>query len=146
MCVLSVYGGRAIEPQINTLKAGVDVVVGTPGRLLDLSGRAADLSQVRTLVLDEADEMLDMGFLPDVETIVSLVPRQSADDAVLGHHAGADPQPRPPVHDPPTHIRAVDPDDEGVTLAAIEQHIWRAHAMDKVELVARSRKPRAGDW
>jgi len=63
--VLSVYGGRAYEPQIDALRAGIDVVVGTPGRLIDLAGRGdLDLSHVRELVLDEADEMLDMGFLP----------------------------------------------------------------------------------
>src|SRR5262249_10544863 len=62
--VLSVYGGRAYEPQISTLRDGVEVVVGTPGRLLDLTRqRALDLTGVRTLVLDEADEMLDLGFL-----------------------------------------------------------------------------------
>ena len=136
--VLSVYGGRAIEPQINTLKAGVDVVVGTPGRLLDLSRQGhLDLSQVRTLVLDEADEMLDMGFLPDVETIVSLVPanRQTMLFSATMPGQILNLARRYMTH--PTHIRAVDPDDEGVTLAAIEQHIWRAHAMDKVELVAR---------
>ncbi|MEI7780257.1 MAG: DEAD/DEAH box helicase, partial [Actinomycetes bacterium] len=63
--VLAVYGGRAYEPQVDALTAGVDIVVGTPGRLLDLARqRHLDLSHVRTLVLDEADEMLDMGFLP----------------------------------------------------------------------------------
>ncbi|NEE48022.1 DEAD/DEAH box helicase, partial [Streptomyces sp. SID8455] len=66
--VLAIYGGRAYEPQVEALKKGVDVVVGTPGRLLDLAGqRKLDLSHIRGLVLDEADEMLDLGFLPDVE-------------------------------------------------------------------------------
>src|SRR5580704_2393652 len=73
--VLTVYGGRAYEPQINALTAGVDIVVGTPGRLLDLvQRRHLDLSAVRSLVLDEADKMLDLGFLPDVERIVRLTP------------------------------------------------------------------------
>ncbi|MBW3602548.1 MAG: DEAD/DEAH box helicase, partial [Actinobacteria bacterium] len=69
--ILAIYGGRAIDPQSEALTAGVHVVVGTPGRLLDLMGRGVlDLSGVTTLVLDEADEMLDLGFLPDVERLV----------------------------------------------------------------------------
>ncbi|HEX6444960.1 MAG TPA: DEAD/DEAH box helicase [Streptosporangiales bacterium] len=73
--ILMVYGGRSYEPQIEGLQAGMDVVVGTPGRLLDLADRKVlDLSQLRVLVLDEADRMLDLGFLPDVERIISLTP------------------------------------------------------------------------
>jgi len=73
--VMTVYGGRAYEPQIEALTAGVDVVVGTPGRLLDLvRQRHLDLSDVASLVLDEADKMLDLGFLPDVERILQLTP------------------------------------------------------------------------
>ena len=69
---LAVYGGQSYEVQIRALKRGVDVLVGTPGRLLDFirQGRL-DLSQVETLVLDEADEMLEMGFIEDVETILN---------------------------------------------------------------------------
>src|SRR5262245_27325758 len=73
--VLTVYGGRAYEPQIEALRKGVDVVVGTPGRLLDLARQHhLDLSDVAMLVLDEADKMLDLGFLPDVERILQLTP------------------------------------------------------------------------
>src|ERR1700752_3041187 len=65
--VLTVYGGVGYEPQLDPLQAGVDVVGGTPGRLIDLMNRKSlDLSHVKSLVLDEADEMLDLGFLPDV--------------------------------------------------------------------------------
>src|SRR5215469_7619717 len=72
--VVTVYGGRAYEPQIDAL-ATVDIVVGTPGRLLDLSRQGhLELGKVRTLVLDEADKMLDLGFLPDVERILQLTP------------------------------------------------------------------------
>ena len=72
--VVTLYGGRAYEPQIEAL-ATVDVVVGTPGRLLDLARqRQLDLSAVDVLVLDEADRMLDLGFLPDVEAILRLTP------------------------------------------------------------------------
>src|SRR5712691_12356075 len=74
--VVTLYGGRAYEPQIEAL-ATVDIVVGTPGRLLDLSRQGhLDLSEVHALVLDEADKMLDLGFLPDVEKILALTPRQ----------------------------------------------------------------------
>ncbi|MDQ3359603.1 MAG: DEAD/DEAH box helicase, partial [Actinomycetota bacterium] len=73
--VLTVYGGRAYEPQIAALRAGVEVVVGTPGRLIDLANQGhLDLSQARIVVLDEADEMLDLGFLPDVEKLLAMTP------------------------------------------------------------------------
>lgn len=72
-----VFGGVNINPQIAALRRGVDVLVATPGRLQDhLSRRTVDLSQVEVLVLDEADRMLDMGFLPAIERIVKLLPRE----------------------------------------------------------------------
>lgn len=75
--ILAVYGGANIEPQIRALKHGVDVIVATPGRLIDLMNRrAADLSTVRFVVLDEADEMLSMGFQEDIDTILSGVPEE----------------------------------------------------------------------
>jgi DEAD/DEAH box helicase len=68
--LLAVYGGRSYEPQVEALRNGVDVVVGTPGRLLDLARQGhLKLGSIQTLVLDEADEMLDLGFLPDIERI-----------------------------------------------------------------------------
>lgn len=79
--VLAVYGGQAYGPQIDRLQRGVDIIVGTPGRLIDLIERKVlNLSQVHTLVLDEADEMLSMGFVEDIETILSSTPftRQTA--------------------------------------------------------------------
>ena len=89
--VLTIYGGRAYEPQIEALRKGIEVVVGTPGRLLDLAQQGhLVLGAVRTLVLDEADEMLDLGFLPDIEKLLKMVPGQAADDAVLGDDAGPD--------------------------------------------------------
>lgn len=73
--VLTVYGGQPYGPQIKQLKQGVDIVVGTPGRLIDLMGKQAlDLSNIRILVLDEADEMLSMGFIEDIETILAATP------------------------------------------------------------------------
>lgn len=74
--VATLYGGQPIERQLTALRGGVHVVVATPGRLLDhLNRRTVDLSGVRFLVLDEADRMLDMGFLPDVEKILRQTPR-----------------------------------------------------------------------
>ncbi len=73
----TVYGGVGYEPQINKLRSGVEFVVACPGRLLDLVERgAADLSHVEVVVLDEADRMLDMGFLPDIRRILKLLPRE----------------------------------------------------------------------
>ena len=72
-----IFGGVGMNPQINKLKHGVDILVATPGRLLDLQQQGfLDLSTVQILVLDEADRMLDMGFLPDVKKILALVPRE----------------------------------------------------------------------
>ena len=74
--VTSIYGGRPYEPQIEALQKGVDVVVGTPGRLLDLAQQGhLQLGGLSVLVLDEADEMLDLGFLPDIERILQADPR-----------------------------------------------------------------------
>src|SRR5512132_2589699 len=71
--VLTVYGGRAYEPQVEALRRGIQIVVGTPGRLIDLAAQGQlNLGSARTVVLDEADEMLDLGFLPDVERILAL--------------------------------------------------------------------------
>jgi ATP-dependent RNA helicase DeaD len=79
--VLPIYGGQAYGPQLSALRRGVHVVVGTPGRVIDhLEKGSLDLSQLKTLVLDEADEMLRMGFIDDVETILQKTPasRQTA--------------------------------------------------------------------
>ncbi|HAV78871.1 MAG TPA: RNA helicase [Anaerolineae bacterium] len=79
--VLAVYGGQPYGPQISKLNRGIDVVVGTPGRLLDLIARnALNIKHIKTLVLDEADEMLNMGFMEDVEKILAETPaaRQTA--------------------------------------------------------------------
>jgi ATP-dependent RNA helicase RhlE len=72
-----VFGGVGINPQIKKLRAGVDILVATPGRLLDLVGQGAlDLSHVEILVLDEADRMLDMGFIHDVKKVLAIVPER----------------------------------------------------------------------
>jgi superfamily II DNA/RNA helicase len=136
--ILSVYGGRAYEPQVEALKRGVEVVVGTPGRLIDLANQGLlDLGHVRTLVLDEADEMLDLGFLPDVERIVRQVPQGRQTMLFSATMPGQIINLARAYMHHPTHIRAVDPDDDGQTVKAVEQHAFRAHAMDKVEMLAR---------
>ncbi|MFD3519766.1 DEAD/DEAH box helicase [Streptomyces sp. NPDC058653] len=136
--VLAIYGGRAYEPQVEALKKGVDVIVGTPGRLLDLAGqRKLDLSHVRGLVLDEADEMLDLGFLPDVERIIQLLPAKRQTMLFSATMPGAVIGLARRYMSQPTHISATSPDDEGATVANTTQRVYRAHSMDKPELVAR---------
>jgi superfamily II DNA/RNA helicase len=136
--IATIYGGRAYEPQIEALNKGVEVVVGTPGRLIDLyKQRHLVLKNVKIVVLDEADEMLDLGFLPDVETLIAGTPpvRQTLLFSAT--------MPGPVIAmarrymTQPTHIRAADPDDEGLTKRDIRQLIYRAHSMDKTEVVAR---------
>ena len=100
--MLPIYGGVAYEPQVDTLKKGVEILVGTPGRLLDLAKqKQLKLDSIKALVLDEADRMLDLGFLEDVEKILAMLPERAADDALLGHHAGPDRRAVPPVPAPP---------------------------------------------
>ncbi|SMF52984.1 Superfamily II DNA and RNA helicase [Streptomyces sp. Amel2xC10] len=136
--VLAIYGGRAYEPQVEALKKGVDVVVGTPGRLLDLAGqKKLDLKHIRSLVLDEADEMLDLGFLPDVEKIINMLPARRQTMLFSATMPGAVIGLARRYMSQPTHIRATAPDDEGATVANTSQHVYRAHNMDKPEMVAR---------
>lgn len=136
--VLAIYGGRAYEPQVEALKKGVDIIVGTPGRLLDLAGqRKLDLSKVRALVLDEADEMLDLGFLPDVEKILTMLPAKRQTLLFSATMPGQVISLARRYMSQPTHIRAAAPDDTGHTVANTTQHIFRAHSLDKVEMVSR---------
>lgn len=137
MRILTIYGGRAYEPQLEALQSGVEVVVGTPGRLLDLARqRQLDLRHVKVAVLDEADEMLDLGFLADVETLLGMTPelRQSmlfsatmpSDVITLAR--------RYMRH--PVNIRA-ESADSNATVPLTAQFVYRAHRMDKEELLAR---------
>jgi len=136
--ILTVYGGRAYEPQVEALKKGIEVVVGTPGRLLDLAQQGLlKLGHVRSLVLDEADEMLDLGFLPDVEKLMSLTPDGRQTMLFSATMPGAVVNLARKYMTQPTHIRASDPTDTGATVLATAQFVYRAHAMDKVEMVAR---------
>ena len=137
LSVVSIYGGRPYEPQIESLQKGADVVVGTPGRLLDLAQQGhLQIGGLSVLVLDEADEMLDLGFLPDIERILSRIP----DDRQSMLFSATMPGPiitlARTFMNQPTHIRA-----EGVQGSAThdttEQFAYRAHALDKIEMVAR---------
>lgn len=133
-----IYGGRAFEPQVSALKRGVEVVVGTPGRLLDLMQQGhLNLHSVQTVVLDEADEMLDLGFLPDVERLLAQTPTSRQTMLFSATMPGAVVALARRYMTQPTHIRAMAVGDEGSTVAAIEQVVYRAHAMDKVELLSR---------
>jgi ATP-dependent RNA helicase DeaD len=127
--VLAVYGGQAYGPQIGQLRRGVDIVVGTPGRLLDLIHRGVlEFGALRTVVLDEADEMLSMGFIEDIETILANTPpeRQTAlfsatlptEIRRLAEHYMRDPQP-------------VTIQGKQMTLEAIEQRYYLVNSGDK---------------
>jgi ATP-dependent RNA helicase RhlE len=129
-----VYGGVNIEPQTKDLLAGVEVLVATPGRLLDHVGqRTVNLSQVEVLVLDEADRMLDMGFLPDIRRIVDLVPgrRQtllfsatfSAEIRALARTMLKDPV-------------SVDIEPQTTSAESVEQLVYLVDASRKTELLA----------
>ncbi|MFG3210294.1 DEAD/DEAH box helicase [Streptomyces tendae] len=136
--VTAIYGGRAYEPQVEALRKGVDVIVGTPGRLLDLAGqKKLSLKHVKCLVLDEADEMLDLGFLPDVEKIINLLPARRQTMLFSATMPGAVIGLARRYMSQPTHIRATSPDDAGATVANTKQFVYRAHNMDKPEMVAR---------
>ncbi|GAB3263159.1 DEAD/DEAH box helicase [Arthrobacter pigmenti] len=136
--IATIYGGRAYEPQIEALNKGVEVVVGTPGRLIDLfKQRHLSLKNVKTVVLDEADEMLDLGFLPDVETLLSAVPEVRQTMLFSATMPGAVVSMARRYMSQPTHIRAASNDDEGLTVKNTRQVIYRAHSLDKDEVVAR---------
>ncbi|MDQ1465482.1 MAG: hypothetical protein QOC73_2423 [Actinomycetota bacterium] len=135
--VLAVYGGRSYEPQVAALKAGIDVVSGTPGRLLDLARQGhLDLSAIQVLVLDEADEMLDLGFLPDVERILALTPSSRQTMLFSATMPGEVISLSRKYLKQPTRIRAEEP-DEGRTVPETAQFVFRAHSMDKPEVLAR---------
>ncbi|GAA3671223.1 DEAD/DEAH box helicase [Arthrobacter ginkgonis] len=136
--IATIYGGRAYEPQIEQLQAGVEVVVGTPGRLIDLyKQKHLSLKNVRIVVLDEADEMLDLGFLPDVETLLAATPAVRQTMLFSATMPGAVVAMARRYMSQPTHIRAADPDDDSITKKDIRQVIYRAHQLDKDEVVAR---------
>ena len=133
--VLAVYGGQPYGPQISRINRGVDVVVGTPGRLMDLMARnAINIKHVKTVVLDEADEMLSMGFIEDIETILADTPeeRQTAlFSATL-------PGPIRRLADKYMHQpQSIQVQREQVTVAAIEQRYYLVNQADKLAALTR---------
>ena len=135
--IVSIYGGKAYEGQIEQLKAGAQIVVGTPGRLLDLAGqRLLNLANVREMVLDEADKMLDLGFLADIEKLFAQTPATRHTMLFSATMPGPIVALARRFMSKPIHIRATDP-DEGQVQAQINHLIYRAHNMDKDEVIAR---------
>jgi len=135
--IAAIYGGKAYEGQVEELKAGAQVVVGTPGRLLDLaSQRLLSLKDVKVMVLDEADKMLDLGFLADIEKLFA----QTSPTRHTMLFSATMPGPIVALArrfmNKPIHIRATDP-NEGLTQANIKHVVYRAHSLDKDEVVAR---------
>jgi len=135
--VVPIYGGKAYEGQIDQLKAGAQLVVGTPGRLLDLAGqRLLDLKNVREMVLDEADKMLDLGFLSDIEKLFAQTPETRHTMLFSATMPGTIVALARRFMRSPIHIRASAP-DEGVAQANIEHIVYRAHSLDKDEVIGR---------
>ncbi|MFB2597755.1 DEAD/DEAH box helicase [Herbiconiux sp. P17] len=135
--IVSIYGGKAYEGQIEQIKAGAQIVVGTPGRLLDLAGqRLLNLGAVSEMVLDEADKMLDLGFLADIEKLFAQTPATRHTMLFSATMPGPIVALARRFMNRPIHIRATDP-DEGLTQANIKHLVYRAHNMDKDEVIAR---------
>lgn len=133
----AIYGGKAYEGQIAQLQAGAQIVVGTPGRLLDLAQqRLLNLTHVREMVLDEADKMLDLGFLADIEKLFAQTPATRHTMLFSATMPGTIVALARRFMRSPIHIRATDP-DEGAMQANIEHIIYRAHALDKDEVIGR---------
>ncbi|HEY2298203.1 MAG TPA: DEAD/DEAH box helicase [Jatrophihabitans sp.] len=135
--VLTIYGGRAYEPQIEALRKGIDVVVGTPGRLLDLAQQGhLVLGNVRILVLDEGDEMLDLGFLPDIEKLMKMLPESRQTMLFSATMPGPIVALARSFLNQPLQIRA-ESDVVHTSTNHVDQFAYRAHSMDKVEVLAR---------
>jgi len=135
--VLTVYGGVGYDTQLDALKAGVDIVVGTPGRLIDLADRRAlDLSHVHALVLDEADEMLDLGFLPDVIKLLSKTPETRQTMLFSATMPAAIVALARTHMRHPMNIRA-ESSYENATVPATAQFIYQVHDLDKPEIIGR---------
>ena len=135
--VAAIYGGKAYEGQVAEIDAGAQIIVGTPGRLIDLSKqKKLDLAHIQFMVLDEADEMLDLGFLPDVERLFAYTPENRQTMLFSATMPGAIVSLARKYQNKPVHIRVNDP-DEGLTKADIKQFVYRAHSLDKDEVVGR---------
>ena len=135
--IAAIYGGKSYEGQIEQLKAGAQIIVGTPGRLLDLvNQRVLHLGNVTEMVLDEADKMLDLGFLPDIEKLFSKVPAVRHTMLFSATMPGTIVTLARRFMTRPIHIRATDP-DEGQAQANITHLVYRVHNLDKDELIGR---------
>jgi superfamily II DNA/RNA helicase len=135
---LALYGGRAFEPQIEALEAGVEIIVGTPGRLIDLyRQQKLTLKHVNRVVLDEADVMLDLGFLGDVEKLFSYTPDREQTMLFSATMPGEIISLARKFMNQPMHVRTADAQDEGTVVDRIKQYVYRAHSMDKIEVLAR---------
>lgn len=136
--IVEVYGGRAYEPQQEALKKGAEIVVGTPGRLIDLMKHGSlNLKHTTTVVLDEADEMLDLGFLEDVEKILAATSPNRHTMLFSATMPGPVVAMARRYMSRPTHIRAIDPTDDKQTVNTVQQVVYRCHALNKVEVVSR---------
>lgn len=135
--IFTFYGGTPYEEQIDALQTGVDVVVGTPGRLLDLYKRGAlQLKNVAILVLDEADEMLDLGFLPDIEKLMGALTHKHQTMLFSATMPGPILTLARGFLHKPIHIRA-ESADSSATHASTRQVVLQAHRMDKEAITAR---------
>ena len=137
LSILAIYGGTSYDTQVETLVSGADVVVGTPGRLLDLAERGnLVLDKAEILVLDEADQMLDLGFLHDVERILQQVPEKRQTMLFSATMPPAILTLARTFLTKPLHVRA-----ESATTASTHertaQFVYRAHNLDKIEVLAR---------
>lgn len=137
--LLTVYGGRSYEPQIEGLNSGADIVVGTPGRLLDLEKQNhLDLSSVSAIVLDEADKMLDLGFLPDIERILTKLPERRQGMLFSATMPSEIVSLSRNYLNRPTHVRAGEDDgNEQIAADHVDHHAFRTHPMDRQEMLAR---------
>ena len=136
--VAAIYGGKSYESQVAELEAGAQVIVGTPGRLIDLSKqKKLDLSKISFMVLDEADEMLDLGFAPDIERLFAYAPANRQTLLFSATMPGTIVTMARKYQNRAVHIRTNDPEDEGHTKADIKQFVYRAHSLDKDEVVGR---------
>ena len=136
--VLPIYGGRPYEEQISALRKGVDVVIGTPGRLLDLAEQGhLELTKITSLVLDEADKMLDLGFLPAIEQIFGMVPAERQTMVFSATMPGEILTLARTFLNQPTHVRAEEHTESAVH-ELTKQFVYRSHSLDKIELLARA--------
>lgn len=136
--IATLYGGVPIEPQAELLRRGLEVAVGTPGRIIDLYQQGfLNLKQVKIVVLDEADEMLDLGFQPSVEKILSYLPEDRQSMLFSATMPGPVIAMARQYMTKPMRISAASPEDASKTKASIRQVVYRAHHLDKDEMIGR---------